>query len=396
MQKHRLSLIIVFVLIILVGCNSYGDQEPAPTSIPLNDPQTGINDPSIPLIPPANPINLPAGFGATVYAEGLADPRMMAFGPDGSLYVTQPSTGQIIRLDDNNEDGISDTSEVVAEDLLDPSGIAFYRDGSLYTAETTRVLRLTDPDSDGYYDKREIIIAGIAAGGNTNRSIIFSPDWNHLYLAIGSSCNVCQEEDERRATVMRFKPDGSEGVIYARGLRYVIGMTFRSDKDILWVADIERDGLVKDLPPDTLYAIFKDANGGWPFCHAGRVIDPDFGNKDSCDTNLLNPVIELEAGSAPYGITFYTGDQFPEEYQKDLFIALHGNGEGSSLRGHKIVRLPLGEGEQSKRVEDFATGWVTSDGTVWGSPTDLIQGPDGSLYLSDDIHGVIYRIFYIG
>ncbi len=127
---------------------------------------------------------------------------MMAFGPDQQLYVTELSTGRVLALPDRDQDGLADEVEVVAENLIEPSGIAFYEDGSLYVAETTRIFRLGNSDGDGYFQDREIITAGIPAGGNTNRTIIFSPDWQHLYLAIGSSCNVCLEQDERRAGVM--------------------------------------------------------------------------------------------------------------------------------------------------------------------------------------------------
>lgn len=395
MKIYRI-LAILLPVFLLIGCSANQSQPPAPTSIPLENPQPGVGSLDNPVNPGQHPLSMPQGFGITVYADGLTDPKMMAFSPDGQLYVTEPSQGQILRLVDSDQDGISDNNEVAADGLLEPSGIAFYQDGSLYTAETTRVLRLLDPDGDGYFQEQEIITAGIAAGGNTNRSIIFSPDWKHLYLAIGSSCNVCREEDPRRAGVMRFKADGSEGRIYSSGLHYVIGMAFRPDRDILWVANMEREGLSNDLPPETVYAIYIDANAGWPECHAGRIVDPDYGMKDSCGDNLLQPVVEIEAHSDPYGMTFYTGSQFPADYQKDVFIALHGTGEGETARGYKIVRIPLGNGEKDRGVTDFITGWVSPDGKPWGAPTDLIQGPDGSLYLSDDLQGIIYRIFYAG
>lgn len=392
MKKSILILPLLFLALLLTGCGSGPDQPPAPTSIPLANPQSGNPDPAV---APQHPLNLPPDFGVTVYAEGLSGPRMLAFSPDGQLFVSEPSQGQVLRIIDADQDGVAESSAVAADGLLEPSGVAFYQDGSLYVAETTRILRMTDPDGDGYYQEREIIAAGFAAGGNTNRTIIFSPDWRQLYLAIGSSCNVCREEDPRRAGVMRFNADGSEGRIFAQGLRYVIGLDFQPETDILWAANMERTGLEGSLPPDTLYAIYVDANAGWPFCHAGRITDPEFGNKDSCGEDLLTPVAELEAGVSPYGMTFYTGEQFPAEYQKDLFIALHGSGEGAAASGYKIIRIPLGEGLEP-RVEDFITGWLGSDGLPWGAPTDLLQGPDGSLFLSDDLGGVIYRIFYTG
>ena len=388
--------IVGFLLLalILASCSANQNQPPAATSIPLANPQMGVPGPVNPAIPPQLPLSMPQGFGVSVYAAGLTDPRMLAFSPDGQLYLSEPSQGQVLRLVDTDQGGTAELAEVAADGLIEPSGIAFYKDGSLYVAETTRVLRLGDPDGDGYFQKREIITAGIAAGGNTNRSIVFSPDWNNFYLAVGSSCNVCLEEDPRRAGVLRFKADGSEGMIYTTGLRYVIGMAFRPDRDILWVADMEREGLSDNLPPETIYAIYINADAGWPYCHAGRIIDPDYGKKDSCSEDLMTPTVELESQTRPYGLIFYTGDQFPAEYQKDVFLALHGSGSGESARGYKIVRIPRGGGEPLPLVEDFVTGWVSADGTPWGTPADLVQGPDGSLYLSDDLQGVVYRIYY--
>ncbi len=394
MKKHLFGYLLLLLSILLAGCNANTDQQPAPTSVPLANPQTGVSDNSNPVIKPEHPISLPDGFGITVFADGLTNSRIMAFGPDGHLYVSEPTTGQILRLVDVDGNGLSDVVEVAADNLLEPSGIAFYQDGSLYAAETTRVLRLSDPDGDGYFQDREVIIAAIAAGGHTNRSLEFSLDWKHLYLAIGSSCNVCIEQDERRASVMRFDADGSNGRIFTTGLRHVIGLAYNPNNNILWVANMDREGLDPGLPPDTLYGIYIDADGGWPFCHAGRIIDPDFGKKDSCSDDLLKPEYELESQSAPYGMDFYSGDQFPGEYQKDLFIALHGTGEGDSAVGYKIVRIQFGTGKREP-VQDFAVGWLGEDGIPWGTPSDLIFGPNGDLFLSDDSRGVIYRIFYI-
>lgn len=377
-------------MILLVSCQGRSNQETAPTPIPLANPQSNLTVSDINIIPPLHPISLPEGFGITVFADGLQSPRMMAFGPDQQLYVTEPETGRVITLPDNDRDGIADGKEIVAEGLLEPSGIAFYEDGSLYIAETTRVLRLGDSDGDGYFQDKEILVAGIAAGGNTNRSIVFSPDWNLLYLAIGSSCNVCEEHDNRRAGVMQFNADGSDGRVFSTGLRNVFGMAFRPDKPILWAAVSERAGLANGLPPETLYALYQDADGGWPYCHSGRVIDPDFGKKDSCNEDLLVPIYEFEAQTEPSGMEFYSGDQFPPDYKRDLFIAFHGSGNG----GSKIIRIEFGTG-QKEPVRDFAVGWVLEDGTAWGSPMDIIEGPDGDLFLSDDKLGVIYRIFYV-
>lgn len=204
MKKSLNTILFLIVLLLLGGCSSGTGQEPAPTAVPLSNPQTGLTEPGTTIIPPRHPISLPEGFGITVFAEGLTNPSMMAFGPDNQLYVTEPSTGRVLVLPDRDRDGLADGVEIAVENLIEPSGIAFYQDGSLYIAETTRILRLGDSDGDGYFQDQEIITAGISAGGHTNRTILFSPDWKHLYLAIGSSCNVCLEQDERRGSVMRF------------------------------------------------------------------------------------------------------------------------------------------------------------------------------------------------
>jgi glucose/arabinose dehydrogenase len=386
MTKNWYVFLAITSLLILSSCAGSGREPLPPTSIPLSNPQNSGSDLE-------HPISLPEGFHISIYAEGLEKPRMLAFGPDGQLYVTEPGTGRVMALPDRDGDGRADGAEVAVEDLIEPSGIAFYQDGSMYVAETTRVLRFTDPDGDGYFQEGSIITAGIAAGGNTNRTIIFGPDWEHFYLAIGSSCNACREQDERRGGVMRFNADGSEGLIFTTGLRHVIGLDFNPGNEILWAAVMEREGLADGLPPETLYAIYIYADGGWPFCHAGRIIDPDFGSRDSCGEDLLTPMIELEAQSAPYGLEFYTGDQFPEEYYKDAFVALHGTGEGDQASGYKVVRIPLGDDGRDP-VEDFAVGWLDENGQPWGTPTDIVEGPSGDLFLSDDYLGVIYRIYY--
>ncbi len=417
MKFIKLIPIIIFS-ILLSSCGIMNifhknvEYTPGPTSIPLPtreaEDTTSEKNPETPetteqpaeeqsaqvIVPPQEPITLPDGFGISVFQSGLSGPRMMAVGPDTQLYVAERGKGRIIRLPDRDQDGISDGIEVVAEDLLEPSSLAFYKDGSIYIGETTRVVRVSDPDGDGYFQEWEIIVAGIPAGGHTTRTVIFSPDYEHLYVSIGSSCNVCEERDERRATVTRYKPDGSQETIFSTGLRNAVGMAFRPSNDILWVTNNGRDWLGDDLPPETVYAIYKDADAGWPECHAGRIIDPDFGDQNSCD-EILVPRIEMQAHTAPLGMTFYSGDQFPDIYQDDLFIAMHGSWNRTSPVGYKIVRIAFNPGERGP-VEDFAAGWLREDGSNWGRPVDLVNAPDGGLFMSDDGEGNIYRIFYSG
>lgn len=419
-------LIAFLVVILIVGPGPFviklGHKRlpdaPAPTTVPLAtvvskptgtpqatevSPTTVVTATDIPgtaiaptrVAPPIDQVSLPPGFGVSVFAAGLRGPRMMALGPDGELYVAERGAGRIVRLPDRDGDGVAEGTEVVADGLNAPSSIAFYEDGSLYVGETTRILRLSAPDEGGVFQEREAIVDGLPEGGHNTRTVLFSSDWTTLYVSVGSSCNVCDETDERRATIVRYNPDGSGEQVYGRGLRNAVGITFRPGTDELWATNNGRDWLGDDLPPETLYVVREGDDAGWPRCHSGRIVDPEFGNPDACE-GVLAPAVEMQAHTAPLGLTFYTGEQFPEEYQGDLFVALHGSWNRSVPVGYQVVRIPIdGEG-QPGAVQDFASGWLREDGSNWGRPVDVLKASDGSLFVSDDGEGNIYRIFYIG
>lgn len=383
---------------------------PAPTQTPtrIPEPSTTASPPPtatssppptitpIPtrIVPPTEPIALPPGFGISLFAQGLSNPRMMTVGPDGQLYVAERGAGRILRLPDRDQDGVADTIEVVADELRAPSSIAFYRDGSLYVGETTRVLRLTAPDDKGVFQTREVIVDGLPEGGHNTRTVLFSPDWAYLFVSVGSSCNVCVETDVRRSTIMRYNPDGSGEEVYAQGIRNAVGIVFRPGTDELWATNNGRDGMGDDVPPDTIELVRQGADAGWPRCHAGRIIDPAFGKPGACD-GVAAPAVELQAHSAPLGLTFYTGEQFPESYRGHLFVAFHGSWNRSVPTGYKVIGIPMENGTPGP-VYDFATGWLRPNDTRWGRPVDVQTGTDGSLFVSDDGEGRIYRIFYAG
>ena len=362
---------------------------PAPTTIPLQATSQPITLPG--LVPPQQPIALPPGFVIGVFASGLNNPRMLAIGPDGQLYAAERSADRIIRLPDLDNDGKADRIQVVADGLAGPSSLAFYQDGSLYIGETRRILRLSEPDTQGVFQQRQVIIDSLPTGGHNTRTVLFSPDWQHLFVSIGSSCNVCEEQDLRRAAIVRYGPDGSGEQIYARGLRNAVGITFRPGASELWATNNGRDMLGDDLPPETIYLVREGQDYGWPRCHSGRIIDPDFGSANACQ-GVPAPIAEMQAHSAPLGLAFYTGSQFPQEYHGGLFVAFHGSWNRTVPTGYKVVFLPFKDG-QPVAVQDFAVGWL-GDKTAWGRPVDVITAPDGSLFVSDDAGGVIYRIFY--
>ena len=424
-------LVLILLVTLLVTLALIGPQRmlgllhkkvpssPAPTAIPLTSPtstttaqptpaeetspptaalETATPAPAVTptrIIPPAEQINLPPGFAISTFVQELRDPRMMALGPDDQLYLAERGAGRIVRLPDLDGDGLADGVEVVADGLNAPSSIAFYADGSLYVGETTRVLRFSTPDGRGVFQKREVIVDGLPTGGHSTRTVLFSPDWSTLFVSVGSSCNVCIEEDERRATIVRYDPDGSGERVYARGLRNAVGITFRPGTAELWATNNGRDWLGDDQPPETVYLVQEGTDAGWPTCHSGRIVDPDYGSPSACD-GVLAPAVEMQAHSAPLGLTFYAGQQFPQEYRGDMFVAFHGSWNRTVPTGYKIVRIPMRDGAGPGPVQDFATGWLRTDGSNWGRPVDVLTAADGSLFVSDDSGGTIYRIFYAG
>ena len=380
-------IILLSACTLTIGGPSRLPDPPGPTAIPLIE--TAAPLPQV----PGKSIVLPAGFRISVFADGLDNPRMMAIGPDGHIYVAERGAGRILRLPDADRDGVLDQIEIVAEGLDAPSSLAFYQDGSLYVGETTRILRFPPLAGQPDFGQPQVVIADLPSGGHSTRTVLFSPDYSTLFVSIGSSCNICEEDDQRRAAIMSYNPDGSAGRIYAKGLRNAVGITFKPGSEELWATNNGRDFLGDDLPPETVYLVEDGKDYGWPICHSGRISDPDQGSPTACQ-GIEKPMVEMQAHSAPLGLEFYSSDQFPEAYQGDLFVAFHGSWNRSSPVGYKIVRIPL-DGDTIGSVEDFATGWLVS-GSSWGRPVDILTGPDGSLFVSDDSGGRIYRIFYVG
>lgn len=385
-----LSLAVTGACVLRIGGPNRLDDLPAPTAIPLVEiapPVSMLESAAL-----KNPIALPPGFAIGVFVSGLSGPRMMAVGPDGHLYAAERGAGRIVRLPDRDGDGQADGVEVVAEGLDAPSSLAFFQDGSLYVGETRRVLRLSDSDEGGVYRSRDVIVDDLPSGGHNTRTVLFSPDWSTLYVSVGSSCNVCEEEDPARAAIVRFDPDGSRASIYASGLRNAVGITIRPGTDELWATVNGRDMLGDDLPPETIYRVREGEDYGWPRCHSGRIVDPEFGGPNACQ-GVPPPMVEMQAHSAPLGLAFYTGQVFPEQYRGDLFVAFHGSWNRRVPTGYKVVRIPMQDGTPGA-AQDFAVGWLTEDGSVWGRPVGVVTGPDGGLYISDDSGGVIYRVYY--
>jgi len=329
-------------------------------------------------------LRVPDGFKIAVFADKLEGVRYLTLGPGNVIYASQPGSGRIVSM--RNRDGAADSIVEVASGLKGPFGIAF-RGDTMYVAEVTRVKRFTPGARDS-----KTIIDDIPDGGHSTRTILFGPD-GKLYLAVGSSCNLCDERDSLRAAVSQFNRDGSGGRIFARGLRNTVGIAFNPKTGELWGGNNDRDNLGDDVPPEHINIIRDGKNYGWPRCYLPGKPNPEYGSANCA--NVEPPAIMVQAHSAPLGLAFYTGTQFPPDYRGDAFVTLHGSWNRSIPTGAKVVRVQVdSDGHRAVGVEDFILGWQHPDGTRWGRPVGLLVLPDGSLLVSDDYGGKIWRVTY--
>ncbi len=335
-------------------------------------------------------IDLPPDFKVDVFAKGIDSASCMAYSPDGVLFVSLPGKGAVVALPDVDGNGQADQVVTFAQSLVQPKGLAFHGD-ALYVAEAHQVVRFHyQAGALTASAAGEVVVPDLPVGaGHATHVIGFGPD-DKLYVAIGSSCNACQEIDYRRATIMRYNADGSEGEVYAQGLRDVEGLCWYPSSQQLLASNCSRRRMGDDLPPDTIEMVRQGANYGWPFCHAGNIVDPELGSEESCK-GVPRPFLQLPAQSTPGGLCVYTGSQFPQEYYGDIFVTCYGSWERMVPVGYKVVRINIENG-QIAGMEDFATGWLVYEQS-WGRPTDVIQGSDGSLLVSDDQAGAIIRIY---
>jgi glucose/arabinose dehydrogenase len=336
-------------------------------------------------------LTVPAGFKVAVFAK-VSGVRFMAVGPGGVVYATQPRSGQVVRLPDANHDGVADAVQVVASGLSEPHGLAFHK-GMLWVANTDGVVRI--PLADGRASGRaEYVNHYPGFSGHSTRTIIFGAD-SAMYVSVGSSCNLCVEETPERAAVLRFNEDGSGKRVYASGLRNAVGLAVNPATGAIWASQNERDNLRpehEDLPPEEINILVDHGDYGWPYCYGNRIPNPEYHDAERC-ARTIPPALMLQAHSAPLGMTFlHRATTFPADYRGDLLLALHGSWNRDVPTGAKVVRVHVRDGRPVS-VEDFITGWQEANGRRWGRPADVAVAADGSVLVSDDQSGTIYRVF---
>ncbi len=324
-----------------------------------------------------------SGFNVNLFAEGLDGARTLALGPGGAVFVTLSNDGAIVRLVDADGDGVADARSTVLSGLSYPFGLAF-RGDTMYFAERTAVRRLNPGATTPV-----TLIPNLPSGGHDSRTIAFGPD-NRLYVAIGSSCNIC-DDALPRAAVTRYNLDGSNPHTFATGLRNSVGLAFHPTTGELWANNNDRDNLSDDLPPEHLNILRDGRWYGWPQCYLPGDANPEYPGADC--SGVEPPALTFQAHSAPLGLAFYTGAMFPAEYQGDAFMTYHGSWNRSQPTGAKVVRVRVQNGRPTA-IEDFVTGWQLADGSRWGRPVGLLVMPDGALLVSDDDGGRIWRVSY--
>ena len=341
---------------------------------------------------PLELINLPPGFKITVFAADIPHARSMVMSPDGILFVGTRRAGNVYAVLDRNKDYLADEVVAIAKNLNMPNGVAF-RNGSLYVAEVNRILRYDNIEKRIHSPPKPVIVTDKFPNDRHHgwKYIAIGPD-EKLYVPVGAPCNICEKDNAQYATIMRMNLDGSGMEIYSHGVRNTVGFDWHPQTNELWFTNNGRDWMGDDLPPDTLHhAPQKGLHFGFPYCHPGNIPDPKYGRKRNCDT-FAPPVMKLDAHVAPLGMKFYTGNMFPSRYQNQIFIAEHGSRNRSVPIGYRIT-LAVFDNSNTARYQIFADGWLKNN-RAWGRPVDIIVINDGSLLISDDRAGVIYRIFY--
>jgi glucose/arabinose dehydrogenase len=385
-----------FVL-LAVGAWVAGAQQ-APPPWKQGQPAELANSPLAPIAQPPAPtpakdipidaVKLPQGFKISIWADGLSNARAMTWGDKGTLFVSSRGAGNVYAVVDK---GSTREVKTIAKGLNLPNGVAF-KDGALYIAEVSKITKLEGIEANLDNPPAATVVIDTLPKDLPHgwKYLSFGPD-GKLYFNIGAPCNICIPP-ETHANIVRINPDGSGLEYVARGVRNSVGHAFHPVTKELYFTNHGRDWLGEDVPNDTLHHVVKaGANFGYPYCHQGDILDPDFGRGHAC-SEFNPPLLKRGPHVAPIGISFYTGSMFPTEYKNRAFIALRGSWNRTEKSGFQVMTVDLKPGQPPK-YQVFAEGFLKGD-KPWGRPVYFQEMKDGSLLLSDDYAGAIYRITY--
>ncbi|MBD9634014.1 PQQ-dependent sugar dehydrogenase [Pseudomonas sp. PDM19] len=332
-------------------------------------------------------IRVPDGFHISLLTDQVPGARAMAWGDKGTLFVGSRSGDKVYAVTPDGK------ARSIGEGLQMPVGVTFHK-GDLYVSSINRIVVLRDIEAhlDAPPKAEELPAQFPKETAHGWKFIAFGPD-DKLYVPVGAPCNICRPDREQYANLQRMNADGSAREIVAYGIRNTVGFTWHPQTKQLWFTDNGRDMLGDDKPDDELNKVSTTGEDfGYPDCHQGDIADPEEGRKP-CSA-FTPPVARLGPHVAALGLRFYTGEQFPAEYRNNLFIAEHGSWNRTQKIGYRVARIELNEDGTLKRQSVFAEGWLDKDGGVNGRPADVLVAPDGSLLVSDDQNGAIYRIRY--
>ncbi|MBI2053416.1 MAG: PQQ-dependent sugar dehydrogenase [Candidatus Sungbacteria bacterium] len=395
-------MVAIVGIAVLVGVIFYWSEMrgvwPAVNPPPSEKTEDAVSEPNPAKNTTGLPLKLPDGFSIEIFAKNLPGARVMAFDGFGNMWVSRTSEGAVTLLE--VQDGAVKNQSDIFRNLRKPHGLAF-EDFILYIAEEHRVSRVGTYTEDSLHKIADLPTQG---GGHFTRTLGFGPD-GRLYVSIGSSCNVCREQDEHRAAIWSLNKDGSDFRLFARGLRNSVFFTWHPETEQMWATEMGRDLLGDDIPPDEVNIITEEdpstklgvKNYGWPTCYGKNIHDAAFDKNTYIRNPCMEPfeqgsAIDIPAHSAPLGLAFIP-NSWSSEYRGDLLVAYHGSWNRSTPTGYKVVRMKFDAAGAYEDAEDFISGWLVSASNALGRPVDLVFGPDDALYVSDDKAGVVYRVF---
>lgn len=392
MRRRWLKILVVSVAAVFGGCAVLRQLLP-PINAPIMNSLFGWGGDAPEADEVGRRLRVPAGYQISLYAV-VPGARMMVATPRGDLLVSLPRAGKVALLArDRNDDGLPDTTRDLLTGLSRPHGLALSPDGWLYVGEASSVARVRfDVGTGEIRGAPETIVTGLPEGGNHwSRNVGIGPD-GMLYVTVGSSCNVCVEEDEKRAAMLRYAADGSGYALHARGLRNAVDFAWQPGTGDLYATDNGRDLLGDDFPPCELNRVVPGGDYGWPVANGDRVPDPDFGGGQAERIAAsIPPAFDFNPHNAPLGIAFLTHPTLPAADRGKALVALHGSWNRTAKDGYKVVALRW-DGGGRIASEDFVTGFVDGD-AVFGRPVDVVEAPNsGTIFVSDDYAGAIYAI----